>query len=377
MQFSKIQGNQDVKNALCEMAASGRIPHAIMFYENDGCGALAMILAFLQKILCHQPSGSDSCGECPSCNKVEKLIHPDIHFTFPITTGSKVSGAVKDLTCDMYIKWYRELLIKNPYFLENELGSALGIESKSGTIAVAEAKAIINQLSLTSVQGGYRAVVVYLPEKMNQEAANRLLKSIEEPPEKTLFLMVTHASEKVLQTISSRCQGIRILPLSKDDVVATLVNEFEIDQESAINAAAVSGGSVGKALKYLEDSEDITVEEDIFRQLMDALVSKNLYDALTVGEAMADLDSREKQKAFCKFAGDCLRKIFMLQQNLPDLAGVTAEEKAYYTDLAQKCKKSFPRNAAALFDKAMMLIDRNVSQKMVFCDLVTHLLYII
>jgi len=377
MQFSKIQGDQDVKKALCEMADSGRIPHAIMFYENDGCGALAMILAFLQKILCHNPSQTDSCGECPSCNKVEKLIHPDIHFTFPITTGSKVSGAVKDLTCDMYLKWYREFLIKNPYFLENELGGALGIESKSGTIAVAEAKAIINQLSLTSVQGGYRAVVVYLPEKMNQEAANRLLKSIEEPPEKTLFLMVTHAPEKVLQTISSRCQGIRILPMTKDEVVATLVNEFEIDEDSAQRAASVSGGSVGKALKYLEDSEDVTVEEDIFRQLMDALVSRNLYDALQAGDAMADLDSREKQKAFCKFAGDCLRKIFMLQQNLSDLSGVTAEEKDYYITLAQKCKKSFPRNAMALLDKAMMLIDRNVSQKMVFCDLVNHLFFII
>jgi len=377
MTFRELPGNTDVKKGLAEMISSGKIPHALMFFENDGCGAIAVIQAFLQRLFCTEVSDNDSCGTCPSCNKISKLIHPDVHYIFPINSGNKVSGAFKDLTSEMFLKWWRELVVSNPYFMENQLSDALGIEGKNSAIGSTEARSLIDKLSLTSVEGGYRAVVVYLPEKMNQDAANRLLKSIEEPPEKTIFLMITHAPEKVLQTISSRCQGIRLMPLSKTEIAETLEKVYDASPEEAYSAAESAGGSVGVALRLLSEVEDVTTDKEIFTSLMDALVSRNLVSILEVGEAMAALDSREKQKAFCKFAGECLRKLFMTQQGLAQISGVSPSESDYYNAIAGKCKKTFARGAMAQFDKAIMLLDRNVSQKMIFCDLVNHLYFLI
>lgn len=372
MKFSEIIGNEDVKKALAGMVDSGRIPHAMMFYENDGCGALQIILAFLQYLYCKNKNGSDSCGICSECNKVEKLIHPDIRFVFPVTGGSKVSSSEKP-TSDSYIQYWRELLLANPFFLENELNAALGIEGKSSAIAVPEAKVILESLSLTSVEGSYSTIVLYLPEKMNSEAANRLLKIVEEPPEKTLFLMITHYPEKVLQTISSRCQGVRIMPLSREEISSVLTTSFGKDSDQAAQAALMAHGSVGTALHYLADQSDYKDNLDLFSDLMNSLLSKDLQASLEVGETIAALDSREKQKAFCKFAGECLRKIFFLQQNVPGILGIASEELPFFQEVAAKSKRTFCRNAMTYLDRAQLLIERNVNQKILFCDMVNRM----
>lgn len=371
MRFADIPGNEDVKRALAGMVDSGRVPHAIMFYENEGCGALAIAIAFLQYLNCRDRGGADSCAECPSCNKVGKLIHPDIHYVFPVASGGKVSGDKP--TSESYSKYWRELVLSNPYFLDSELNEALGIEGKSSIIAVAEARSIVEMLSLTALEGGYKCVVVYLPEKMNVETANRLLKSIEEPPELTQFVFITHAPEKVLTTISSRCQGIRILPLTREEVSRELQERFGKSADKAEEAAAMAGGSVGRALAYIESGEDADENMSIFTSLMEALVAKDLTAALDAAEAAASLSSREKAKAFCRFAADGMRKIFMLQQRLPQLAGVPARDESFYARMAAGTKKSFPRMAMAELDRTSMLIERNVNVKILFCDLTNRL----
>ena len=173
MRCADIIGNEKVAKALASMADSGRVAHAMLMYENEGCGALALAMAYLQYLNCANPSGGDSCGECPSCRQMSKFIHPDVHFVFPVNKGPKSSD--EKPTSESYIKYWRELAIADPYFTEADLQKAIGIESKNGLIAVAEAKSIITKLSLASVTDGYKAVVFYLPEKMNQETANRLL----------------------------------------------------------------------------------------------------------------------------------------------------------------------------------------------------------
>lgn len=371
MRFDQIPGNVQIKEALVGMIDSGRIPHAIMFHENDGCGALAFALAFLQYLDCRSREGGDSCGQCPSCNKVSKLIHPDIHFIFPVTKGSKVT--TDKPTSESYLKYWRELVSENPYFLENQLNEALGIETKSSVIAVSEAKFILDKLSLSALEGGYKSVVVYLPEKMNTETANRLLKSIEEPPESTQFIFITHAPEKVLATISSRCLSIRLMPLGREEVAGYLVDSCGAAPEEAARAAAVAGGSIGVALDYLRNSEEAGSELELFLSLMKALSSRNLYAALEVGDALASLPSRENAKAFCKFAAGSLRKIFMIQQGLAELSLLTEAEDAPFKELARTLKRSFPREALAYLDEAQALISRNVSLKILFCDLVDRL----
>ena len=347
MRFADVIGNASVAKMLSSMADSGRVAHAMLLYENEGCGALALALAYVQYLNCSNPSNGDSCGECPSCRQISKLIHPDMHFIFPVNKGPKTSDDKP--TSESYLKYWRELAVADPYFTESDLQRAIGIESKNGLIAVAEAKSIISKLSLASVTDGYKAVIFYLPEKMNQETANRLLKLVEEPPAKTVFLFITHAPEKVLQTIFSRCQSVRVMPLSKEE------------------AAQVA------ALKPVQDKEDETVFMDVFSDLMRGIVSRDLISTLECGETMAALDSRERQKAFCTFAASCIRKIFMLQQNLPQISEVEEHENDFYSEMAAKCPKGFCMRAIANIEKVASMIDRNVNSKILFCDLVNRM----
>ena len=371
MRFADIIGNRSAVDALTSMADSGRVAHAMLFYENEGCGAIPLALAYIQYLNCTDPKDGDSCGECPSCRQMSKLIHPDVHYVFPVNKGPKASDDKP--TSESYIRYWRELVLSNPYFLEADLQKAIGIESKTGLIAVAEAKSIISKLSLTAVADGYKAVIFYLPEKMNQETANRLLKMVEEPPVKTVFLFITHAPEKVLQTIFSRCQSLRVLPLEKEQVQAVLEEKMGVALSEAQAKAALSGGSVGVALSMIGDKEEYNRFMDMFADLMRALVGRDLSSALDCGEAIASLESREKQKAFCTFAGECIRKIFMLQQKLPQLAGVPEEEEAFYAEMAQKCGRKFCSKTITNIEKVAYMIDRNVNSKILFCDLVNRM----
>ena len=347
MRFADVIGNAEVAKALVSMADSGRVAHAMLMYENEGCGALALALAYIQYLNCKNRQGGDSCGECPSCRQMAKLIHPDVHYIFPVNKGPKTSD--EKPTSESYLTYWRELAVANPYFVEADLQRAIGIESKNGLIAVAEAKNIINKLSLTAVADGYKAVVFYLPEKMNQETANRLLKLVEEPPQNTLFIFITHAPEKVLQTIFSRCQSIRVLPLSKS----------EMEQVRELNP--------------FDDSEEYNSFMDLFSDLMNALVAKDLLSALECGETIAALESREKQKAFCTFAAECIRKIFFFQQNLPQITGVSEQEEGFYMNMAGRCGRKFCSKSVADIEKVVAMIDRNVSSKILFTDLVNRM----
>ena len=330
MRFADIKGNADVVRALVGMVDSGRVPHAIMLHEDDGGGAMPLALAFLQYLYCRDRNGGDSCGECPRCSKISKLIHPDVHFIHPIVVK-------KDTTSLSYVADFRSLVLSNPCFTETELGEALGFEGKSTLIPVAEARSILDSLALSALEGGWRSVIIYLPEKMNQDASNRLLKMIEEPPSQTQFLLITHAPEKVLSTISSRCQTIRVRPsgASKD----------------------VSGESVG-------------LYAELWASLMNALTARDLLAALEVGDSLAALPSRESAKAFCRFAVSQLRLMFLERQHLDALAPGTDPQTALWTS---KVKPTFPRLASEAFDRARSLVERNVNAKILFADLVGKL----
>ncbi|MCR4823861.1 MAG: hypothetical protein K5849_00730 [Bacteroidales bacterium] len=327
MTFAQLQGNEDVKKALTGMVDSGRVPHAILFHEDDGGGAFPLALAFLQYLYCKHRSGGDSCGQCPSCGKIAKLIHPDVHFVFPTAAG---------VLSEQYMTPLRRLVAERPSFCEAELLEALGLEGKIPMIAVAESRRLLEKLSLSALEGGYRAVVIYLPERMNAEAANRLLKMIEEPPQQTQFLLIAHQVEKVLTTISSRCQRIRIQP-------AGLAAEASF------------------------------ADADLLDDLMTALLDKDLTAALEVSERIAALPSRESAKAFCIFAADRLRQMFLCQQGVQGLGTCAPEVERW----AGRCRKTFPRQALEVLDRAMTLIGRNVNLKILFADMADRMFLLI
>lgn len=325
MRFSQLRGNEDVVKALAGMVETGRVPHALLFHEDDGGGAFALCVAFLQLLHCENAS-QDSCGNCPSCNKIGKLIHPDVHIIFPTEAGK---------TSIQYITAFRKLFEENPDFTEMELYKAIGLEAKNSLIAVNEAKQLLDDLSLTALEGGYRSVIIYLPEKMNAEAANRLLKIIEEPPLKTQFLLIVHRTERLLATISSRCQYIRLRP-------ATL--------------RKTSG----------------CAEPEIFDELMGALLARNLLTCIEIGERLAALPSREDAKAFCRFAAEQFRQIFLFQQGLSSLLAEDADKEKIGA-WAKACPKTFSRGALGVMDRSCLLVDRNVNLKLLFTDMADRL----
>lgn len=320
----KVFGNTEVVAALSQMVESGHLPHAMLLHQDDGGGAFPIVLNFLEQLYGGNP-------------RVQKLIHPDIHWVFP------VAGNDKPVSLQL-IAPFRELVLENPYFFENELYAAIGIEGKQAGISVHEARSILDRLSLSAVEGGYRTVVLYLPEKMNVQAANALLKMVEEPPRQTLFVLITQAPEKVLQTISSRCLHMRVQPLSPQ-------------ADAEVHATEAAGNAV---------------LQDLFHDLLDALVARDLLKALETGEAVADLKVREQQKTFCRLASEDLRRLFLLQKS-PALARVPEGEEDYYKRLSSALKPTFPRKALECLDRALLLLERNVNQKILFTDMVSQL----
>ena len=317
-----IYGNEEIVKALHRMVESGHVPHAMLLHQDDGGGAWPLVLNFLEELYGGNP-------------RVQKLIHPDIHFVFPVAGGDKPVSL-------QFIGPFRELVLQNPYFFENELYAAIGIEGKQSNISVNEARSILERLSLSAVEGGYRTVVMYLPEKMNAQAANALLKMVEEPPQQTLFLFITHAPEKVLVTISSRCLQLRVQPLSPE-------------ADAQVHAREAAGN---------------TVLQDLFHDILDAVADRDLLKALETGEAVADLKVREQQKSFCKLASEDLRRLFLLQK-MPSLAQLPAGTEDYFGPMARRLRPTFPRRGMEALDRALLLIERNVNQKILF----THLVY--
>ena len=301
----------ELLKTLCGMVDSGRVPHALLLHEDDGGGGVPLAMQFLEHLYGGNP-------------RVAKLIHPDIHFIFPLVQAG-------DSVAEQYAKEWRALIQENPSFSEGDLYDALGFEGKNTVISVKEANALLQVLSRYSLEGGYTSVVIYLPEKMNSVAANKLLKILEEPPQQTIFVMVTHAPERLLPTILSRCQLFRV--------------------EAVEEAASV-------ALRYDDGG--------LLSALMSAVIARDLDAALEVGEQLAGLPSRDSMRAFCHYAAEKMRRVFLVQQGLTVLAGDDPDAAGW----ASACKKTFPRKALEALDKVSGLIGRNVNQKILFTDLV-------
>lgn len=335
MRFSDIRGGEDVKKALRDMVDTRKVPHAIMLEEDDGGGAMLMAQAFLQYLYCRGEKTGDACGVCGQCNKVAKMVNPDVHYVFPVNTG----------TSTQFLPKWRELVLSNPCFTEAEFREALDMEGKLPLIKTDEVSALLGVLSLAALQGGYRATVIYLPEAFQGAAANKLLKMVEEPPEKTVFVLITHDSRSVLPTIVSRCLRIRVSPLSSEGAVR------------AVRAEAFSQ------------------EKSIFADLMDCLIRKDLCSALEVGDVLAALPSRQKARDFCAYASEQLRTMFLLKQK--GLERLVPEADAKVREWAAASKPTFPRKALEALDRADNLIARNVNLRILFTDLVDRLIWII
>ena len=247
MEFRQIVGQEKTKQLLLGMGRSDRMPHAQIFLGPTGCGKLALALAFAQYVLCIDKQENDSCGKCTNCIKSAKLIHPDIHYSYP-TVGTKV------VSTNLLTEW-RSAILEDAYMDVNQWLHHIGAENKQGNINKDECVSIIKKLSLKIFEGSHKILIMWLPEYLGKEG-NRLLKLIEEPPENTLFILVAEEQEKILNTILSRCQIVKINRLQDEQIVQYLANEKGVDEAKASSVAHLADGDLGSAKKLLDNTEN-------------------------------------------------------------------------------------------------------------------------
>ena len=345
MQFANVIGNSELKQQLAQMVRGGRLSHAILLCEDGQWGAMAVAVALAQLLNCTGPHEDDSCGTCDSCHKYGKLIHPDLHFVFPTASAKGLSESEKKApVSDYFMNQWRELLLADPYFSEQELYDALGIENKSAGISVHESKRIFEKLSLRAFEGEYKTLIIYLPEKMNAEAANKLLKLLEEPPVGTVFILVSHASENLLSTIRSRCQRINLRPLSHEEEA-----------------------QAGIARTIDPEYHELTTT------LLKACLAKDLLATFPVWEAVAEM-GREKQREWVSYTEDFLRKMMLTADGMAQIACPLPEERAVIEDLCGKVKPTFYEKGFKALESTLTGIAANVNPKLLYCNLCNTLL---
>jgi DNA polymerase-3 subunit delta' len=320
MQFSEILGQEHIKNHLTRSADLGRIPHAQLFVGPEGCGTLPMAIAYSQYILCNNQNG-ENAGANESCNlKFQKIAHPDLHFIYPTVTTEDVKTKPKSL--DFIADW-RQFLLENPYGGLFDWYSVLGVQNKQGEIRVDDAQEILKSLSLKSYEGGYKIMIVWMADKMNNAASNKLLKLLEEPPEKTVFILISENEEDIIQTIRSRCQVLHFNGLSEQIISNALVSRENIEPKLSIKIAHQAQGNYSKALHLLKDDNDEFPFEQwfvdwvraAFKAKKDASMIANL---IQWSEQIAGL-GRETQKKFLHYCIDIFRQALLHNYETPSL----------------------------------------------------------
>lgn len=383
MKFSDIPGHSSIKQRLIRSVTTNRVSHAQLFFGHEGYASLALALAYAQYINCRNRTPEDSCGECPSCKKYNKLIHPDLHFLYPVNKTKEIDEK-KLLSRDFLVHW-RQFLLENHYVGPlADWYRQIDIEKKQGFISADDADNINQTLAYKAYEAEYKVMIIWLVEKMNQAASNKLLKNLEEPPDKTLFLLITENYELLLKTITSRTLQIKITKPSDDEIAAFLLAHTSLTSEEAYRIAFLADGNLGKALKMSrERSENEPGEANgenfrLFREWMrKCFRSRNKlaeYDQLleTVSEITGS-GSREKQKEFLNYALKMLSA--SLNYNLGNLHLVRQEGEVL--EFIEKFSAFVhPDNIAKLeeeFNLAIFHIERNTNATLVFIDL-SHIL---
>lgn len=366
MQFSKVVGHQKTKALLAKEAKNNRISHAQLFLGQEGTGKLPLAIAFSQFLLCDKPSKTDSCGKCPSCTKVEHNVHPDLHFVYPVV---KSKGIVS--SDDRRQEW-NALLEKSPYFNLNVWQDSTDEMGKNAQIGVDESKHILKKLALKSYSGKYKIMIIWLPEKMNGAAANKLLKVLEEPPEKTLFFLVCDSIEYILPTIISRTQIIKVPHLDNEDVMSYIKKTYGTTEDNARAISNLAAGNIVEAINMVQGDEAHHIYFDIFVKLMRAAYAIDALKLMDVAEELAAL-GRENQKNFLKYGLHIFRECLLSNYTGNELTNLREEEQAFLVKFAKFINNQNITELTNEFNDSFYHIERNANPKILFTDLVIRL----
>ena len=362
MAFEQVIGQREAQERLMQMVDEGRLPHAIMLCGPQGSGKMALALGTAKLLL------GDSA-------MMQKWEHPDLHFTYPTIKLPSMSADHKPVSDDFAQEWH-ELLMAGPYFTMTEWLEMMGGENQQAIITAGESDALIRKLSLKSSQGGYKVSIIWHPERMNIECANKILKLLEEPPSQTIFIMVCQEPEKLLETIRSRVQRIDVKKISDEDIKQALISKRGLSEDMAHRVSRMANGSWLKALEMLSADSENELFLDMFQSLMRLAYQRKVKDLKTWSERMAGM-GREKQKRFLEYFLRLIRENFMYNFHQEELCYMTQREEDFARNFARFVNEGNILPISDLANRAIRDIGQNANAKIVFFDLALQMIVLL
>lgn len=361
MLFAEVLDQNDIKQRLVRSVRENRVSHAQLFLGPEGSGTLPVALAYAQYLLCSDKQENDSCGKCDNCIRVQKLEHPDLHFSFPVVLSkAKVS--------DDKVAEFRKIIIDQPYTDLSHFLAEMGDDSKAPVIGTDEAGSIIRKLNYKAYEGEYKILVMWMAELMNVTAANNLLKIIEEPPEQTIFLLVALQADNMLPTILSRTQIIKMHAIPDEVISKSIADHFDVTADQAQNIALLAEGNYWNALKLTLELEDNGFDMGTFRQWMLLCHKKNIPGLIDWADEMSSL-SREQLRGFIRYALHIFRQCIIGTYTDAELQRLREEEADFVSKFNQFVHGANIVPLMEEFNKSHYQLERNANPKLVLLSL--------
>jgi DNA polymerase-3 subunit delta' len=367
MRFKDIVGQDAVKQRLLNTVKENRVSHAQLFLGPEGSGSLALAVAYAQYLSCENKQTDDSCGECSSCRKYQKLMHPDLHFSYPFFAKHK------DDTALTFIEQWREAFIANPYLSLDTWRGYLDAENKQANINIAECHQIIKKLSFKPFESVYKILILWLPEYLDKEG-NALLKIIEEPQPNTLFILVAQNQDQILNTILSRTQLIKVPCLTYEEIKQHLLTEYNQTEDAAAEIAYLSNGNLTEALTMLQ--QDNKGYHNLFVQWLRLCFSNKGLEVLTFVDQFAKM-GRENQKNFLRYGISFIRECCLLMAGAGNLVHLPAKELETAQKMTNVLSIEKSQYISDELEKAHYHVERNANPKILFLDVSLQIIKIL
>lgn len=376
MQFSEVIGQQEARDRLLKLATAQRVPHALMFTGPTGSGKMALALAFASYLLGERHDGRTVLeGQAQMLNAeamLAKWQHPDLHFSFPVIRPKGTSSDHK-VVCDEFLKEWREMLAQGPYFTMDQWMTRMNAENQQATIYEAESDALNHKLNIKSSQGGYKVSLVWLPERMNLTSANKLLKLLEEPPQQTVFLLVSEEPERLLETIRSRVQRFDVHRIDTPEIARALIERRGIADDDALRIARAANGNWLKALEELDTGNENRQFFDLFVILMRKAYARDLRDLKKWSETVAAF-GREKQRRMLAYFLHMVRENFVFNFHEQQISYMTREEENFAQNFARFINERNVVEIAEMLQRTIRDITQNANAKIQFFNLATDMI---
>ena len=366
MLFSEIIGHEDLKKRLIQSVRESRVSHAQLFLGPEGSGKLPLAMAYAQYINCTNRSETDSCGVCPSCRKFMSLTHPDLHFVFPTATNKEVK---QNPESDLFLGDWRSYLFDCQCYADlSDWFNKLDIENKQGVINVRDAATILRKLSFKAYESEYKIAIIWMAEKLNVQCANKLLKLIEEPPEKTLFILIAENQEELLTTIRSRCMLVKVPKIAMQELQDALVQKFACSPQEAYDAAALADGNWLMAQHFVKDKEDEKLYANVFQKWMRYCFKGAVPELIDLVANDIKPLGREKQKEFLEYGLNIFHNSLLFNNDMSNDVLLPADEKNFTKNFAPFINIKNVEQICGLFEESINQIERNGNASIIFTD---------